>query len=957
MTRQLQLRTLGALDFRGGDDDLLSRRRIDFAFLVVLAARMPGAVRREELQTLFWGERTEDRARQSLRQVAMRLRRACGDALISDARSLRLVESRVVLDVRLFESAASAGRYAEAIDLWNGEFLIGCDDIGAEGFRTWLEVERERLRRMLSYCYEHVVDDLARGERWDEALRFTTTWTERFPLEERPSLRHIEALCAIGRLADAESTRAGFLRRLETEMEETPDAAWLTATSEWIRRAERRASERASVLPPSMPVTVVEQSVGDSPVDAPTSDLTNAPSVGATSSVPQRRRRFARLAAAAVVFAIALFSVRIAVARTDRAPTIAVGDLSSTFSNDSLRGFATLLTIDLARIEGLDVITERRLNEVAARSGATRFDDAARAAGARELIDGVVTVRPNGTVRADLRRIDLATRKTRAAYTVEGADLTQLADLVTERVARDLNLDVPLIRREASTTSIIAYRLYEQGLRAYYENDSRSAIRLFNAALTDDSTFAMAAFYKGLAMGGDSAFSNLGRALRYAERTTERERLLIRTVWGRWTSDPRVLAWAETLVTRFPGELDAQLVYATELARQRRFTPALAHYRYVLTTDSSTQHAAGRCLACEAASGMIDIYLKLDSLDAADRVSSMWLRWQPQSHFAWAQRSRALGDAGRFSEAHAAVDSAARYPWGTNDPLWHAVWWFRANDFASVDRAWREMQHSTNPDQRTDALWTGVISLRTQGRMREALDVARRYRRERLAQFPTDGFASALEALVLLESGRPRVAAVMFDSMAQRTYKGPTPSSTAVHRASQWTYTAAAYATAGDTAALGWLEDSVRVYGANGTPRHARLHHYIRGLRLSARRQHSEAADAFRQAVWGRGETFVRIYLELGRSLLAAGRSAEAVDALVEGLKGPNSAAGLYATRSELQELLGRAYEQSGQLDSALVQYRLASDAWRQGDPEFARRRAAVNARIAALSRLESAKR
>ena len=73
---------------------------------------------------------------------------------------------------------------------------------------------------------------------------------------------------------------------------------------------------------------------------------------------------------------------------------------------------------------------------------------------------------------------------------------------------------------------------------------------------------------------------------------------------------------------------------------------------------------------------------------------------------------------------------------------------------------------------------------------------------------------------------------------------------------------------------------------------------------------------------------------------------------MIEALKGPVSAAGLYATRTELQELLAVAYERSGQPDSALAQYQLVSHAWRNADPEFAARRAAVDARIAELTRL-----
>jgi len=99
--------------------------------------------------------------------------------------------------------------------------------------------------------------------------------------------------------------------------------------------------------------------------------------------------------------------------------------------------------------------------------------------------------------------------------------------------------------------------MYEQGLRAFYESKVDAALRFFTAALAEDSTFAMAAFYKGLSIGHDSGNIYLGRALRHAQRTSERERLLITVNWGWRMADPRTLAWADTLVTRYPGEADA----------------------------------------------------------------------------------------------------------------------------------------------------------------------------------------------------------------------------------------------------------------------------------------------------------------------------------------------------------------------------------------------------------------
>jgi DNA-binding SARP family transcriptional activator len=931
--------TLGGLRLSASDGAVVMRRRNDLAVLVVLADRSPAALRREEVQALFWGERAEEKARHSLRQVVLQLRRAVGDVLEVDAASLRLTAGHVAYDVREFNDAANQGRYREAADLWVGDFLMGCEDIGAEGFRAWLDVERERLRRLLDFCYERAVIELETSGAIDQATTYAQRWADQFPLDERAQRRSIELLCAAGRLADATSARGAFIRRLATEMDEAPSSEWLSATEQMLRAAS--SVDVAGVRARSVKRAAAARVADDV--------ASSAPPAASVAGAPARRSMMPLLAAAAVVIlsAMAVLGARIAMTRDGRQPTLAVGKIGVMPASDSLDGFGTLLAITLARIPGLDLISERRMSEVAVGRRSADLTDVARAAGAREIIDGVLTRLPNGSLRADLKRSDLATGKTRGAYTVEGTDLTQLADFLTEQVARDLKVPAPVTRREGTTNSIVAYRFYEQGLRAYSVNDGFAARRLFAAALVEDTTFAMAALYQAL-LGGDSTDAYYARALRHARATSERERLFISVEWGRRMADPRVLSWADTLLTRYPSEPDAHLAYAQGLLLGANRADALPHFRRVVEMDSSSASFAAHCRACDAVSGMIDVYRSIDSLPEADHWARTWLKWQPNSERAWSAYSSVLGESNRFAEAHAAVDSANKYL-RVDDPLSHTVWWFRNNEYEAVDRAWRYAEQSDRIERRLDGLWTHVIASRTQGRLRDALSAAREYTRVRAKNGTPNAVDGLLEAVVLAESGQPRAAAAMYDSMA-RAQHGPSQSKFSATKAWYWTHEAGAAASAGDTATLRRLEDSVRASGALATERYKRLHHYVRGLRLELERKPDDAAAEFRQAVWVRQSTHVRIYAGLARSLTAAGRPREAVAPLVEALKGPVSAAGLYATRTELQQLLAEAYDKSDQRDSAITQYRLVSRAWRHADPQFDQRRAAVETRIAALT-------
>jgi hypothetical protein len=67
---------------------------------------------------------------------------------------------------------------------------------------------------------------------------------------------------------------------------------------------------------------------------------------------------------------------------------------------------------------------------------------------------------------------------------------------------------------------------------------------------------------------------------------------------------------------------------------------------------------------------------------------------------------------------------------------------------------------------------------------------------------------------------------------------------------------------------------------------------------------------------------------------------------LQSALRGPLEASNLYVTRTELHELLARAWEASGRPDSAAAHYRAVVAAWRQADPEFRARREAARARL-----------
>jgi len=284
--------------------------------------------------------------------------------------------------------------------------------------------------------------------------------------------------------------------------------------------------------------------------------------------------------------------------------------------------------------------------------------------------------------------------------------------------------------------------------------------------------------------------------------------------------------------------------------------------------------------------------------------------------------------AGQNAEARAVwrtVDSLFPLP-GGSDLLrsWLAM---REGDYVAADSLLRGLEAYASPAGRREVSWFRAISLRNQGRVREALAA------------DTETIA---RAIAVFESGRAREAAAMFTALADLARQG-TPIWWARHRAWNFTHTATCLAAAGDTARLSALADSVERLGARSVfGRDPRLHHYVRGLLWAARGDDTRAAEEYRASVWSWSDGYTRANYELARAELALGRPREAIYPLQAALRGDLQASNLYVTRTELHELLARAFAALGEADSARTHAWHVVRAWRLADPPFAARRAAA---------------
>ena len=923
------------------------------AILAMLARAGQRGVTREKLLALLWPDADDDRGPRTLAQALYALRKDLGvDEVIAGLKELRLDPATISSDIAEFSSAVSRGDDAGAVALYVGPFLDGFHLPNSDEFSRWVEQERAAI------AAEHAraLESLARSARAAGDLRGAVEWWRKLaapdPLNARIAVGLMDALAMSGERAAAIQHARVYELLVEQELDLPPDAE-VIALAERLRHTAPEPATRiaaADVVQPDAQSTSPQAPV--EPVEKQ-----SKPDVG------PKTRTWPRLVVGAAIGAglIALSVValrggpRASNATSSPERVVAIGNIAafdaSSAADSAPSGLtapvADLLTTNLARIHTLHVVSRGRMLELIRASGNTSdtgagsIINAARQAGATEIIDGTLYTRPGGRLRLDLRRVDLATGAVGDAYTVEGNDLFALVDSGTARLVVALGGTAPASSvADVTTHSLAAYRIYEQGVRAYYRGDSRTALQLFDGALAEDSLFAMAALYDAWSDPNPSSHVvRMERAKRLAVRASDRERLMILAGWAFEISSPSLSAYADTLRTRYPTDIEGYLYSGISRAFDCEFLAALAPLQRVVAMDSAAlSETRPRCAACDALPWLSGSYAAIDSLSAAEREARRWLRLQPGSESAAITLVTVLEREGKI----AAADSVFRATAGPNRSeisAWEipAIHRIRVGDYTSADGILLPRIRDPNPQVQVDALWDLTISLREQGRLTEALDAARRTREPtaRVLAGATSGPApiNVLEAQVMLEMGKPRAAFVLFDSLAR--VRPPTEVASQRARAMAWMLAQAAGAlfTAGDTAPLAHLADSIQKLGEqSGYGRDRRLHHYVRGLAYAARHDDGRAIEEFRSAIYSLPAGFTRTNYELARVYLREGRPRDAVAALQPIFRGALDGSNLYVTRTEIHELLARAWDAAGSPDSAAAHYQWAASAWHTAD-------------------------
>ncbi len=231
-------------------------------------------------------------------------------------------------------------------------------------------------------------------------------------------------------------------------------------------------------------------------------------------------------------------------------------------------GVPTMLRTGLAEVAGVRVVSDQRLSRDD--SGVNRRD-AARSAGASAVVMG--SIFKNGPeYRIDVQVENVEDARILAARSAHGEDVFRLMDDLTHWVRDTVSVEpapsptpIPPLR-EMTTTSLEAFRLYNEGLQARRHLRVGDARRLLTEAVELDPGFALAYFeLQEIArwQKDERSYQSLrAKTLEHQERLPPQKRMMLEAV-EIWKKDPaRAKQILRDVIERSPDEEDAYLQLA-----------------------------------------------------------------------------------------------------------------------------------------------------------------------------------------------------------------------------------------------------------------------------------------------------------------------------------------------------------------------------------------------------------
>jgi DNA-binding SARP family transcriptional activator/TolB-like protein/Tfp pilus assembly protein PilF len=679
----IELRTLGAVDLRSSDGRTLQSvltqpKRL--AVLVYLSLASPGGyARRDMLLSLFWPDSSPEQGRNALRQALHFLRRSLGaGALTSRGDDEIGVDSREVwCDAVAFERAVRTGRFAEAADLYHGEFLHGADLVNSPEFEHWVDRQRHRLHSLAQDAFLQLGEQRKQAHDLPGAIEAWRRLVELDPSNKKAVLRLMSILAGAGDRADALTVGAAHTKFLREQFELEPDADVLAFAERLRAWSDTDREEISQPTAPSDPADDRRPVVNAVPVTAslevgPTAEERTtarsertAPTGVASSGRPRRTILVWALGIVALLgvgyltvsalppnqpgpaAAGALAGSRVAVLPfAVRGPSeyayLAEGmvDLLST----KLDGAGSVRTADpyavlgvLAR-SGKSVLDPERGRSLAAELGAEWYVLGSVVAAGEQLHMTAALYDSRGQLRT---KADVVGQS-------ESAVFEMVDRLAAQLLAGHLADSGAQFASAASltTSSYPALKAYLEGESHFRSQRYPAAIEAFERAVTEDSSFALAHYRLSVVADWAHEYTLAGeaalRAARHKERLSPHYRLLVEGLiaWHLVQPDEAHDIY-RTALERYPRDVEGwyrlgEVFFHYNPLRGRPVEEARKPFERVLALDPEHQGALIHLASLAA---------RQRERESLDRYVEQILAESPEDSLEWrALRAFAVGD-------------------------------------------------------------------------------------------------------------------------------------------------------------------------------------------------------------------------------------------------------------------------------------------------------------------------
>jgi tetratricopeptide (TPR) repeat protein len=278
------------------------------------------------------------------------------------------------------------------------------------------------------------------------------------------------------------------------------------------------------------------------------------------------------------------------------------------------RSLPTAFLISLQQSQHVNIFPRTRLDAVFRRMGkdpGTQIDEAlGREVCLRENLRGLIIAgigKFGGRYSLSARLVDPNTGVAVRVYARQADSQENLLDAlgtIAEDIRRDLGESLASIRRTArplpqvTTPSLEALSFYAEGRDQWSKGAYQAAVKLYESALQTDPAFAMAhkdlgaAFYSHIFNDPARGREHYEKALRYSERATSREFLLIQASYQR---DQGHFNEANQLyksyLAAYPDDAAARYSYGSLLMRNERASAAIEQFLDVIRVDPANSSA------------------------------------------------------------------------------------------------------------------------------------------------------------------------------------------------------------------------------------------------------------------------------------------------------------------------------------------------------------------------------